>query len=44
MCEQPFWDFDPVMKEWGWAKSAPPSQRTPGGSDPAKKARKKVRA
>lgn len=38
----PYWDYDPVMGEWGWAKPAPPSQRTQGSPDPARKARKKV--
>ena len=39
----PFWDYDPVVKEWGWAKPPPPSQRPGGAGDSAKKTRKKAR-
>lgn len=42
MAANPFWDYDPVMKQWGWAKPAPPSACAPGGGDATRVARRKV--
>lgn len=42
MGDSPFWNFDPVTSEWGWAKPPPPSQKSGEKGDTVKKLRKKV--
>ncbi|KAI8473693.1 MAG: hypothetical protein J3K34DRAFT_518803 [Monoraphidium minutum] len=42
MGDAPFWNFDPVTSEWGWAKPPPPSQKSGERGDAVKKLRKKV--
>ncbi|GBF96461.1 hypothetical protein Rsub_09260 [Raphidocelis subcapitata] len=42
MGDSPFWNFDPITGEWGWAKPPPPSQKSGERGDAVKKLRKKV--
>ena len=44
MGDAPYWDCDPITGDWGWAKAAPPSQKSGERGDAVKKLRKQATA